>query len=209
MQQDSGHGYRFLVVQDDHTASRGLVRWALRYGACNHATNIAEAGAHLTQIGALTALLVDEHLSDGSGMQLAESVRRVAPSTPILVISADASRATIARAFRLDATVLRSPISPRDVDLFFNRATLRMARRDERRSSRLQLFSRTFALSPRQEQLLMLLATGIARRDLAGRVGMSENTVKTQVRAILKKTHAHSLEHALYLALIDQQDDAE
>lgn len=207
MQLPSDLGYRFLVVQDDHTASRGLVRWALRYGRCDHATSIAEAMTRLADFASLTALIVDEQLADGSGMQLVEAARRLAPSMPMLVISADASRAAIARAFRLDVTVLRSPISPRDVDLFFNRATLRVARRDERRASRLQVFARSFALSPRQEQLLMVLATGIARRDLAGQIGMSENTVKTQVRAILKKTRAHSLEHALFLALIDAQDD--
>lgn len=203
MPQTANQGYRFLVAQDDHTASRGLVRWAMRYGECVHATSYESATAALSEVNSLTALIVDEQMHDGSGMQLAENARKLSISLPILVISADASRATVARAFRMDATVLRSPISPRDVDLFLNRATVRVARRDESRSSRLQVFSRMFALSPRQEELLTLLSTGMPRRSLAAHVGMSENTVKTQVRAILKKTHAHSLEHALYRALID------
>jgi len=206
MEPDTSPRYRFLVAQANSTASRGLVRWAQRYGECNHVVTIDDAITALASTPSLTAFVADEALGGGVGMVLVEAARRVSPRLPILFVSSRAPRAVVARAFRLDVTLLRSPISARDVDLFLSRATLTMSRRVERRSSQLQLFSRTFALSPRQEELLLLLSSGVARRELAAQVGMSENTVKTQVRSILKKTQAHSLEHALYLALIDSHD---
>lgn len=209
MQPHTSNRYRFLVAQANSTASRGLVRWAQRYGECDHADTLEDALLALTATPSLTAFIADEAIGGGAGMQLVEAARKLSPRLPILIISPRAERTVVARAFRLDATLLRAPISPRDVDLFLNRATLLVTSRVERRSSRLQLFARTFALSPRQQQLLILLSSGVARRELATQVGMSENTVKTQVRSILKKTQAHSLEHALYLALIDSHEPDE
>lgn len=209
MELHTGDRYRFLVAQADHTASRGLVRWAQRYGECIHAPTMDAAISSLAAVPSLTAFIADEALGGGLGMQLVEAARQLSPRLPILIISAGAEHAIVARAFRLDATLLRSPISPRDVDLFLNRATVLVRGLSKRRSSRLHVFSRTFALSPRQQQLLLLLSSGIARRELAAQIGMSENTVKSQVRSILKKTRAHSLEHALYLALIDGDEPDE
>ncbi len=48
------------------------------------------------------------------------------------------------------------------------------------------------ALTRREQQVLDLIAAGESNRSIAGSLGISENTVKNHVRALLEKLHARS-----------------
>jgi len=48
------------------------------------------------------------------------------------------------------------------------------------------------ALSPSQEGILALLVEGLSNREIAARVHLSENTVKTHVREILRRAGARN-----------------
>jgi DNA-binding CsgD family transcriptional regulator len=68
-------------------------------------------------------------------------------------------------------------------------------------SERLDLFARSCALSPRETQLLTLLAEGAATKDVASQMFLSEHTVQDHLKSIFTKTGTHSrrtvLSHAL------------
>jgi DNA-binding NarL/FixJ family response regulator len=53
---------------------------------------------------------------------------------------------------------------------------------------------RSFAeeLSPRQQEILSCLAEGMSRPEIAARMGISHNTVRTHIQALLKKADVHS-----------------
>ncbi len=55
-------------------------------------------------------------------------------------------------------------------------------------------------LTPREEDVLALLGTGLTNKGIAARLGMSENTVKFHVAAILSKLGAQSRAEAVFLA---------
>ncbi len=55
-------------------------------------------------------------------------------------------------------------------------------------------------LTPREEQVLQLLAEGRPNKEIARRLGISEHTVKFHVNSILGKLHAQSRTEAVVLA---------
>ena len=66
---------------------------------------------------------------------------------------------------------------------------------------RLEVFVQSFALSPRERQLMDLLATGIDTRDLARRLILSEHTVQDHLKSIFAKTGARNRNTLLSRAL--------
>ncbi len=56
-------------------------------------------------------------------------------------------------------------------------------------------------LTPRELEVLRLVATGLSNRDLAARLGIAENTVKNHVRNILDKLGLHSRVEAVMYAV--------
>jgi DNA-binding CsgD family transcriptional regulator len=66
---------------------------------------------------------------------------------------------------------------------------------------RLDVFVRSFGLSPRECELMNLLATGSDTRDLAGRMFLSELTVQDHLKSIFAKTASRSRNTLLSKAL--------
>jgi DNA-binding NarL/FixJ family response regulator len=58
-------------------------------------------------------------------------------------------------------------------------------------------------LSPRECEVLELLADGATNRDAAKHLYLSEETVKSHVRSAMLKLHARTRTHAVVLALRD------
>ena len=62
----------------------------------------------------------------------------------------------------------------------------------------------TEALSPREWDVLKLLSNGMKNRDIAETLSVSENTVKTHIKAILSKLSLGNRTQAAAYALLDQ-----
>jgi DNA-binding CsgD family transcriptional regulator len=66
---------------------------------------------------------------------------------------------------------------------------------------RLELFIRAFALSPREGELLRLLATGADTRAISQSMFLSEHTVQDHLKSIFAKTSARSRQALLARAV--------
>ena len=56
-----------------------------------------------------------------------------------------------------------------------------------------------FGLTPRENEILQLMATGASNREIALRLFISQNTVKNHVRAVLDKLHAGTRTEAVMI----------
>jgi RNA polymerase sigma factor (sigma-70 family) len=56
------------------------------------------------------------------------------------------------------------------------------------------------SLTPRQREVLRLLGTGLSNKEIARRLGLSENTVKIHVTAILRSLQVSNRTAAVVLA---------
>jgi DNA-binding NarL/FixJ family response regulator len=56
-------------------------------------------------------------------------------------------------------------------------------------------------LTPREIDVLRLIATGSANKEIAARLGTTEETVKSRVKSILSKLRANDRTHAAMIGL--------
>jgi DNA-binding CsgD family transcriptional regulator len=58
----------------------------------------------------------------------------------------------------------------------------------------------TTTLTPREHEVLVLLADGLTTAQVAGQLSLSEHTVRSRVKATLAKLGARNREHAIAIA---------
>ena len=56
-------------------------------------------------------------------------------------------------------------------------------------------------MSPREKEVLQLVAQGDSNKDIANSLFLSENTIKTHLRNIMEKLHLQSRSHAAAYAV--------
>lgn len=194
-----------LVVEDEPLIRERLqqVLSGLGYTAdtLTMATTLAEARACLAA-GPVALALVDLGLPDGSGIELITELRAADPTLGILVISAWSTEDAILAALRAGATgyVLKErddlevTLSIRSVlrggapiDPFMARrimAELHPALQPNADPPEAGLAE---ALSPREHQILRLVAEGSSNREIAEQLHLSRHTVECHVKHIYRK----------------------
>jgi DNA-binding NarL/FixJ family response regulator len=203
----AGNGSLNVVLIDDHVALRkgiellvGREGWRVAGVAGN-----AEDGYDLIRRRRPDVAIVDIALPGASGVDL---IRRLVASEPelgiLLYTGLDDSDTLVAaldcgaQGFALKAgapeelmeAVRRvgdggSYLDPRLRPLVLRRSTV----------------ERVHLLSPREREVLSLLAEGLTGEDIARRLHLSSETIRTHVRNAMEKLEAHTRVHALALAL--------
>lgn len=194
---------RALVVEDN-PLMRTLVAGALRgWGtAVIEAADVERALAKLATAPNLDLLLVDVRLPDGSGAAVA---REVALRTPRPVVVAMSAVATAREAFDLAQAGVRAflpkPFSPEQLAATLRHALieheldeLRAGRTPKLSSPTRSALAHTIAsfalihdLVRGQQALVTALVEGTARRELATKFGVTENTIKKRLRLLFAR----------------------
>lgn len=142
--------------------------------------------------------LLDVNLPLGSGYELCDTLRRLfGPGLPIMFLSGDRIESYDRVAGLLvgaDDYVVK-PFAPDELRVRV-RALLR--RVEERRPAH-----RTPALTPREREVLSLLAEGLEQSEMATRLVISSKTVGTHLERILAKLGARSRAQAVAIAYRD------
>jgi two-component system response regulator DesR len=187
---------RVLVV-DDHD----VVHWGFRVllgeqpwvERCLAARTGSEALA-LTRTFEPHVALVDLFLAGESGAELCESIRQASPATRVLLISG---------AGRMSAAAARAAGASGFVSKDWDAAEVAMAVR------RVGLGMTLFAakadqpaplLSPRERDVLMLIAAGSTNREIAENLYLSPHTVKEHTSALYRKLQARNRAEAVQRA---------
>ena len=206
---------RILLV-DDHASSREPLALLLEREpdlmVVAQAGSLAEARGALERT-AVDVALVDLDLPDGSGVELIRDLRRTNPEAQVLVVTASADRGMHARAIATGAAAVlhksvrthriveairrlcggESLLSPQEAIELLRLADQERARGREARSA-LEL------LTPRECEVLQLLAEGLSDKEIAERLAISERTVRVHMVNLLAKLGVDSRLQALVLA---------
>lgn len=198
-----GESIKVLIV-DDHRLFADVIRSVLTeqgMDVLDVASTVAE-GLAADRAGQPDVVLVDLGLPDGDGISLGRSIVAARPDARVIALTALNDPKAVGEALRagfagyltkdtpltqfvslIEAAVAGQVVIPQR--LAAGVAGARTA--DERHAALL-----AEQLSPRERQVLTLLAEGANSEDIAGRLSVSPNTVRTHVQSILTKLQVHS-----------------
>ncbi|HWT93252.1 MAG TPA: response regulator transcription factor [Solirubrobacteraceae bacterium] len=196
-----------LAVVDDHEALRGGLEVLLTqagHEVVGTAGNIA-AALDLVEHADPEVALVDIKLPDGSGIDLTRQLLALRPDLAIVLYTGDADAELLyegldsgARGYALKAGSMEellaaikqvaaglSYVDPRlDRILLSPRATARVPQ-----------------LSPREREIIGLMAEGHTAEQIGDQITVSVETVRTHVRNVIRKLQARNRVHAIAIAL--------
>ncbi|RED12952.1 Transcriptional regulatory protein DegU [Pontivivens insulae] len=199
---------RIAIVDDHALFLDGVV------GLLQDVPELGEVVPFLSGLDLLTALsqgapfdliVTDLTMKDLNGLALISALRSKAPGVPVLVLSASADTAMRANAESVGAVgFLHKSVGKAElVEALQLHLTEGQADKKSRPDDAVLAQPQ---LGPRQLSVLALLAEGASNREIADRLFISENTVKTHLKAIFRELDAHTrtavVQRARELALI-------
>lgn len=188
----------FLVVEDDERLARATAGALRRHGVVRCVHSAATALERLEHGALPLGMVIDEVLPDGSGTAFLSLARARRWRGVALVATGQGGLEVQQRAFRAGASFRNKPLGTGDLEVF--------ARRCHEHPNRLvraaDLLARVASLTDRERAILDHSLFGTPRADLADRLGVSSNTVKTTVARLLAKLQQRSgsLQSAMSLA---------
>jgi FixJ family two-component response regulator len=146
-------------------------------------------------------LIVDVRLPGLSGLEFQTELAEVQIDIPIIFITGHGDISMSVRAMRAGAVeFLTKPFREQDlldaVQVALGRN--RQRREDDRRTHDLRI--RFGGLSPRQREVMALVATGLMNKQTAAEIGIAEVTVKVHRHNIMKKLAAKSFPDLVRMA---------
>jgi DNA-binding NarL/FixJ family response regulator len=185
---------KFLVVEDHPMVMRTLRSYLQRVGSVVEAGTVEEGLRAFDENEDLAGMLVDVNLPDGLGTDLIREIRRRDPVLPILMLTGSDERGWANQAHALGVEFVFKPVVTESLDRFSARAIAKASSGDDSLATVVSELVCNHGLSPREVQVLTLSLGGTPRMALTDELGVSDNTVKTTVRHLLRKTTADTLD---------------
>ena len=191
---------RVLVVDDERLFAE-LLRVALRSAEGIDVVDVVHDVQ--TAVRRMTdtrpdVVLADYHLPDGTGADIARTVRATLPDTSVLILTGDPSVSTLSDVARSGAVGHLTKDRPFEEVVEGVRAAALgeiLFAPSELQRLLLERDSRPRPLEPltaRELEVLQLLAEGASTAQASGQLGISSATFRAHVQAILRKLGAHS-----------------
>jgi DNA-binding NarL/FixJ family response regulator len=144
----------------------------------------------------------DPDIAEGHGFAVIHELRRRFATAPVLVLTGYLTPACINRAHELGAEYVVKTECTRNLELQVRRLVASEHLEGERGRG-IAAFAQEHGLSPRETEVLALAIARATRSEIADVLRISQWTVKSQVRSILRKCNAVSLrEIALLLRTV-------
>ncbi|HLE27696.1 MAG TPA: response regulator transcription factor [Anaerolineales bacterium] len=200
-----------VLIADDHTLFRrglvSLLNETKEFAVVGEANDGPESVRLTTRLRP-DVLLMDVHMPGGGGVEAVQQLREVAPAVPVIMLTVSESDEDLLGAIRAGARgyFLKNAETEELYD-GIRRAAAGEAVLDPALVERLfQHAARSGSpgadtpLSFRETEILRLVAEGFTNREVAARLSVSENTVKTHLARIFEKLGTTSRSEAAALA---------
>jgi DNA-binding NarL/FixJ family response regulator len=199
---------RIVIVEDHQVVADGL---AALINDQPDMVVVGKTGSVADSIALATELspdvvLMDFRLTDGTGAEAGAGIRQLRPETKLIFLTREDSDAARFAALEAGASgfIHKSRAASEVVDairtvagggsLFTPRTISSLLHKRREVASQLE------RLTPREKEVLRLMAEGVSSRDIAGRLGISYTTVRTHIRSLGSKLGVHSKLEAIVKA---------
>ncbi len=192
-----------VVVADDHTPTREMVREALEAGGCEV---VAEAGSASGALDVAREHQPDVCLLDinmpGSGLLAAADITQALPGTAVVMLTASRDDADLFAALRAGASgylikdmdpdriapALRGVLAGEAaLPRWLVRKVLEEFRSEPTRKLSIKPKRPPSQLTPREQEILDLMAQGLSTEEIAARLFVAQVTVRTHISTVLRK----------------------
>ena len=146
-------------------------------------------------------LVLDVRLRGASGLAIQRDLTRAGVRTPVVFITGHGDVPMSVAAMKAGAIeFLMKPFRDQDLLDAIHRGIAADARRRSEERRMTELRDRFTAMTPREREILPLVASGLMNKQIAGVLGLSEVTVKVHRAQIMQKLHARTLADLVRMA---------
>ena len=203
-----------FIVEDDHATLQRLKTWVSedpRLHLSGTASTCQRALDQLSQV-AFDVLLTDLGLPDGHGLEVIQQARIKRPDALIMVLTMFGDELNVVQAIRSGA---RGYLLKDDPAAQLTESIVQLTQGASPLSASIaryllvKLFDATDEpaqtnhsplLSPREREILELIAQGYRPKEVSDRLGISYHTVVHHIRSVYEKLEVHSRSEAVYKA---------
>ena len=185
-----------VLIADDHTLFRrglaGLLNETAEFTVAGEASSGPEAVRLASELQP-DIVLMDVHMPGGTGVEAVRQLREVLPTLPVVMLTVSENDADLLAAIRAGARgYFLKNVETEELFAGLRRAAAGQAVLDPSLTERLfehvaQPAVVDSPLSLRETEILRLIAANHTNREIAVKLYVSENTVKTHVARILEK----------------------
>jgi FixJ family two-component response regulator len=177
-----------FVIDDDESVRKSLKRLI---DAARYKTEVFKSASeflsHSTHPGP-SCVVVDVRMPGLNGMDLQKTLIESGREEQLVFITAHGDIPMCAQAMRAGAVdFLPKPFKPKQLLESVERALSRSAEQHLRASERNHARSLLQRLTPREYEVMELVATGLLNKQVGGELGMAEKTVKTHRAHVMQK----------------------
>lgn len=190
-----------FLVDDDAAVRRSLARMVRSAG---YAVEMFATGRdflrHPVPAGPACVLL-DLQMEGMTGAEVHEALRRSDRHVPVVFLSGCATVASaVAEVKHGAADFLEKPVSPSRLMEAIRRALEHDRADSEARASRAELQRLYDTLTPREQEVMRLVVSGMLNKQSAAELGISEKTIKVHRARVMEKMNVESLAQLVLLA---------
>lgn len=204
-----------VIMIDDHALFRVGLQGLLEQRNIEVIAAIADGdeGIRLAQEEKPDVILLDLRMPDNSGLDILSKIRKNNIDIPVTILTTSNEEEDLREALKRGAQgYLLKDMEPdelvsalRDIvkgkNVVAQNMTDVLTRMAQGKSSKKRPDSAFADLTPRETEILSLLAEGQSNKVIARNLGISDGTVKLHVKAILRKLKIHSRVEAAVIAV--------
>ena len=182
------------VIDDDASVRRALARLIAAAGFDVETFPSAEAFLHHPATNRPACLVLDVRLPGESGLELQAALGDARRFLPIIFVTGHGTVAGGVRAMKAGAVdFLQKPVDEHELLGGIQRALDRSRQARASLAEQAELELRLAALTPREREVLDLVATGMLNKQIAERLGVAEKTIKVHRGRVMHKMAAASV----------------
>ena len=183
-----------FVIDDDQSMRKSLER--LLDAACYKVELFKSASEFLSRSAHAgpSCVIVDVQMPELNGIDFQEALIDCNREEQLVFITGHGDVPMCAKAMKAGAVdFLPKPFKPKQLLESVERALTRSAEQRRRASEKNHAGGLLEQLTPREYEVMQLVATGMLNKQVGGELGMAEKTVKTHRAHVMQKLHITSV----------------
>lgn len=201
--QTTSHDVPTVFVVDDDIYIRQLLEALIRsQGWQAQSCGSAREFLALPRPFAPSCLILAFSSTDSNGLEIQKRIARECAETPIIITTDFEDIPTTVQAMRAGAVdFMMKPFSVELLVAAIHQSLARSRAALDRGIEMRELRNCYASLTPREQQVLALVASGLPNKQVGGELGISEITVKAHRGQVMQKMKAESFAHLINMTL--------